>query len=74
MAKTAGRPQKPHSERARNAGFSAYPREIAAIERAARVGRFKTGFDFIRRLIITNGHPATEGKITEPRMKSQSRL
>lgn len=67
MARKVGRPSKPESERAKNAGFAAYPIEIQAIKSAARKLKFRSGFDYVRRLVIDAGHPDVRGKIASPR-------
>ena len=64
-----GRPKKAEHERVRNAGFAALPSEVAAIKSAATKLRFRTGFDYVRRLVIDAGHPATRGKIGSPRSR-----
>lgn len=62
-----GRPSKPKSEKARNAGFTLYPREITALEAAALGHKLKTSSDFIRRAVINFDDPRTRGKINSPR-------
>lgn len=62
-----GRPSKPESALSRNAGFCAYPEEIAAIKRVAAVKKFRVPFDYVRHLVIEDDHPAARGKITFPR-------
>lgn len=62
-----GRPSKPKSEKARNAGFTLYPREITALEDAARTHKLKTSSDFIRAAVIKFDDPRTRGKINSPR-------
>lgn len=68
-----GRPTKPVGERSRNAGFAAYPPEIRAIRRVSKAKGFVAPFDYVRALVIDDGHPLAAGKIREPaRAKSQS--
>jgi hypothetical protein len=70
MTRNVGRPPKPENERAKNAGFVAYPVEIKAIKAAARNLNLKSGFDYVRRLVIDADHPAIRGKISSPRKLS----
>jgi hypothetical protein len=62
-----GRPSKPESQKAKHAGFTAYPQEIDAIHEVARAKRFKAPFDYVRSLIIKDDHPKARGKIVRPR-------
>jgi hypothetical protein len=62
-----GRPSKPEAEKAKNAGFTAYPQEIEAIHDVARAKRFKAPFDYVRSLVIKDDHPKSRGKIVRPR-------
>jgi hypothetical protein len=62
-----GRPQKSDSEKARNAGFTAYQQEIDAIQNVARLKQFKSSFDYLRALVIQDDHPKARGKIVLPR-------
>lgn len=66
-----GRATKPDKERAKNSGLPAYPGEIAAIKDAARAEKFKGPFDFVRDCVIKRDHPATRGKISEPRQNQR---
>lgn len=68
-----GRPTKPDSAKAKNAGFTAYPDEITAIKGVAQAKKFKAPFDYVRDLVTKDDHPLARGKIAEPRrVKSQS--
>lgn len=62
-----GRPSKPESVKARNAGFTAYPQEIAAIKKVSRARRFKAPFDYVRHLVREDDDPFSRGKISEAR-------
>ncbi len=68
-----GRPKKLPGERSRNAGFAAYPPEIRAIRKVAKAKNFAAPFDYVRALVIDDGHPLAKGKIRDPaRAKSRS--
>lgn len=62
-----GRPSKPESEKARNAGLTLYPQEIEAMNAAAKARRLKTSSDFVRVAVIKMDDPRTRGKIQRPR-------
>ena len=64
-----GRPKKPVKDRAVNAGYTAYPKEIEAIRRASVTKKYRSPFDYLRALVIED-LPAAEGKLMSPaRMK-----
>lgn len=60
------RPRIPEGKKARNAGFAAYPEEIAALRAAACARRLKAPFDYVREAVIHADHPATRGKMRAP--------
>lgn len=69
-----GRPSKPDSEKSKNAGFAAYPSEIAALKKVAKATNHRAAFDYVRSLVILADHPLARKKIAAPRMLKNRRV
>lgn len=67
MRKGPGRPKKIKALRTKNAGFCAYPEEIAAISKVAKAKKFRKPFDYVRSLLVRDDHPLARNKISAPR-------
>lgn len=61
-----GRPRKSDDQKARNAGYVAYPKEIETIREVSVAKRFKMPFDYLRSLVIADS-PKTRRSIAAPR-------